>query len=101
MHLVKLSLIILLISSSYAKKPLKAHAHDGEVELKIAANEDGKTILVELEASGDTLLGFEKMPKSKFKKIYSVLFFNIHLFNLLRYCYMDKKRNNLSNYTAN
>jgi DNA polymerase II large subunit len=65
-------LLCLFSSSTFAKKSLKAHSHDGELEVKIVVNADGKTAAIEMEATGDSLLGFESNPKSTFQKqVYS------------------------------
>ena len=38
------------------------------LKVKLVVNQDGKTLAIEMESSGDSLLGFEKKPTTKFQK---------------------------------
>ena len=68
MKLLTLIFILCLSANLFAKSTLKAHNHDGVLKTKLVVEEDGKSLAIEMESSGDSLLGFETKPKSKFQK---------------------------------
>jgi len=68
MKIIIFTLFLCISFNVFAKKTLKAHSHDGVLKVKLVVNKDGKSLALELESSGDSLLGFEKKPTSKFQK---------------------------------